>query len=1161
MAEQYTIEHDSRNVAYRFPTGATVAGSRVWLGIRIAGAQSASGQIRLWRDNAGELLVDLTPSSETPAPSGDIWLSATVKMPPEGGLIWYYFILSVDGKTVYYGNNDGRLGGRGQAKEEAPASYQITVYDKGADTPAWFRRSVMYQIFPDRFYREGPAAEKPGAVLHSCWKDAPQYFKDEYSRAILAYDFFGGNLAGIRAKLRYLKDLGISVIYFNPVFEAESNHRYDTGDYHKIDPMLGTEEEFSALCRDAKEMGIRILIDGVFSHTGSNSRYFNRYGQYDSIGAYQSKKSPYFAWYDFVNYPESYNSWWGFDTLPNINETEPSYMDFIISAEDSVLHHWSKAGISGWRLDVIDELPPEFSQAFYRELKKTDPEAVLIGEIWEDASNKISYSQQRAYLSGLEIDGAMNYPFRTAVLDFLLGHMDGAALGQHMESLRENYPAHNFYAMMNLLGSHDVERLMTILGEAPPPDALDQKQRGQYRLPKDQAKLARARAGLAMLWQLTFPGVPSIYYGDEIGMQGYRDPYNRGPYDWEDGDKELRARVRRLIYWRNHHPALSTGEFLPLYSEGNVYAYARLIRGGRDMFQAEAPDETFVVVLNRSRRDIARVRLGVGDFACGTFHLLMSAGNSTETIPSSLVTKDGGIEAVLPPLSGALYQLQKPEAAKPRQAGLLLHPASLPSSYGIGDIGPAAYQFVDFLAAAGHTVWQILPLCPVGDDASPYASSSAFAGNPLLISLEWLADAGWLTEDELAAPPPSSVSTFKQARAYKEELLHKAWDRFRLEPPKEYESFCRQEAEWLDGYALFMATHEKEKGKPWYEWEASLRDAVPEALEDQRRRLRLNIEYVKFKQYLFFRQWDGLHRYAQAKGVDILGDMPLFLSLDSADVWLNQKLFQIAPGGKPKKVAGVPPDYFSPTGQLWGNPQYDWDAMKRDSYAWWIARFKRLFSLVDVVRVDHFRGLESYWEVDGDAKTAENGRWVKGPGKDLFDAVEKALGKLPIVAEDLGVQTPEVAALREACGFPGMKVLQFELTGNGTPRIGCALPEDSIAYTGTHDNNTVAGWYQDDLREEDRRRVAAWLGLGRTASGVEAAVRMVETAYASAARLVITPMQDILGLDGTHRMNTPGTVSDTNWNWRMQAGVLTTFLIKRLKQLAEKHHRLGTGSK
>ncbi len=1155
MAEQYSIEHNSQDAAYRFPTGAVAAGNRIWLGIRITGARSATGSVRLWRDDAGELMVSLAASPETEEKSGEVWLSTVVKLPPEGGLIWYYFILNIDGATVYYGNNDGRLGGWGRLKTEAPASYQITVYDKGADTPAWFRRSVMYQIFPDRFYREGAAAEKPGAMLHASWKDSPQYFKDEYSKAILAYDFFGGNLAGIRAKLSYLKDMGISVIYFNPVFEAESNHRYDTGDYHKIDPMLGTEEEFTALCREARELGIRILLDGVFSHTGSNSRYFNREGQYKSVGAFQSKKSPYYSWYDFVSYPNTYNSWWGFDTLPNVKETEPSYMDFIISDEDSVLHHWLKAGISGWRLDVIDELPPEFSQAFFRELKKTDPEAVMIGEVWEDASNKVSYSQQRAYLSGHEMDGAMNYPFRTAVLDFLLGHKDGRELGQRLESLRENYPAHNFYAMMNLLGSHDVERLMTVLGEAPPPDALSQKQRGQYRLPKEQAVLARARAELAMLWQITYPGVPSIYYGDEIGMQGYRDPYNRGPYDWENGDKELRARVRRLVYWRNHHPALSTGEFLPLYSEGDVYAYARLIRDGRDMFQEEASNEAFVVVLNRSRRETARVRLGVGDFACGSFKRVFSTEEESESIPSVLTTNNGAIDAVLPPLSGALYQLQKLSVKKPRRAGLLLHPTSLPSGYGIGDIGPAAYQFVDFLAASGHSVWQILPLCPVGDDASPYASSSAFAGNPLMISPEWLADEGWLTEEEMLPPSPSKVKTFSLARAYKEELLHKAWERFRLDPPKDYASFCQKEADWLDGYALFVATHEKENGKPWYEWDPSIRDAEPEELANQRRRVRLGMDYARFKQYLFFKQWEGLHRYAQKKGIEILGDMPLFLSLDSADVWLNQKLFQLDSKGRPKKVAGVPPDYFSPTGQLWGNPQYDWDAMKQDDYAWWISRFRKIFELVDIVRIDHFRGLESYWEVDGDASTAVDGRWVKGPGRALFDAVEKALGKLPIVAEDLGVQTPEVEELRVSCGFPGMKVLQFEIMGNGTPRIGFALPEDSIAYTGTHDNNTVAGWYQNDLGEAERRRVAAWLGIARTAAAPEAAVRLVELAYASAARLVITPMQDILGLDGTHRMNTPGTVSDANWNWQMQAGVLTTFLIKRLRQLIEKYHR------
>ena len=357
--------------------------------------------------------------------------------------------------TWYYGNNPEQLGGMGTLYDHVPPSFQITVFNKGAKTPDWFKHAVMYQIFPDRFSRDGNAIiEKRGAVFHASWQDDPCYYKDPDTKEIVAYDFFGGNLKGIEKKLDYLKGLGISVIYLNPVFESESNHHYDTGDYHKIDPILGSNEDFRHLVDVAKAKGIRIIIDGVFSHTGSNSRYFNREGQYDTIGAFQSPDSPYFEWYNFRNFPYEYESWWNFSTLPDVKETTPSYMDFIIYDKDSVLHHWMKEGIAGWRLDVIDELPAAFSQSFFAELKKTDPDAVMIGEVWEDASHKVAYGVPREYLCGQEMDSAMNYPFRQILFDFLLGRTDAKMSLRRFESLRENYPRENFYAMMNLIGRH-----------------------------------------------------------------------------------------------------------------------------------------------------------------------------------------------------------------------------------------------------------------------------------------------------------------------------------------------------------------------------------------------------------------------------------------------------------------------------------------------------------------------------------------------------------------------------------------------------------------------------------------------------------------------------------------------------------------------------------
>ena len=437
------VEHNSQNEFYRSPVGAAESYTDVRLRIKLElddiedQKAEISVKARFWRERVGELVYVLEPED----PVGrEMYFSANIAMPEKGCLLWYYFVININGRVWYYGNNDARMGGLGYLRDDPPAqSYQITVFNKGADTPNWFRHSVMYQIFPDRFYRKGDRlVEKKGAVYHACWDDKPFYYKDVDTKEIVSYDFYGGNLAGIQEKLPYLKDLGISVIYLNPIFESASNHHYDTGDYHKVDPILGTNEELKELCAKAKEMGIRIMLDGVFSHTGDDSRYFNKYGHYDTVGAYQSKDSPYYEWYCFNKYPESYESWWGFSTLPNVKEETPSYMNFIINDEDSVLKYWMKQGISGWRLDVVDELPEKFTQAFYRELKKVDKDAVMLGEVWEDASNKSAYGVSREYLCGQELDSAMNYPFRQAVLDFLLGYADAGQISVRLRRLQEN---------------------------------------------------------------------------------------------------------------------------------------------------------------------------------------------------------------------------------------------------------------------------------------------------------------------------------------------------------------------------------------------------------------------------------------------------------------------------------------------------------------------------------------------------------------------------------------------------------------------------------------------------------------------------------------------------------------------------------------------------
>ncbi len=1138
---------------YRSTVGAAEAGSEVRLGIRLSTKDDVRQVLlRFWREAEGEKLVTLV--TEAQSDDAERYYYADVRMPETGCLLWYYFIIVTDSGTFYYGNNQEQLGGLGCLYESVPPSYQITVFNKGAKTPDWFKHSVMYQIFPDRFYRDGnESVEKKKALYHACWKDEPFYCKDPDTKEIIFYDFFGGNLKGIEKKLSYLKELGITSIYMNPVFASESNHHYDVGDYQRIDPILGTNEEFVQLADTAKKMGIRIILDGVFSHTGSNSRYFNREGNYEEIGAYQSKDSPYYEWYSFRNFPGEYDCWWNNGNMPNITETVPSYMDFIIHGEHSVLHEWMKRGASGWRMDVMDELPAAFSQAFYKELKKTDPDAVVIGEVWDDASNKISYHVSREYLCGQEMDSATNYPFRQHILDFLMGRTDGKICGRRLESLRENYPKENFYAMMNLIGSHDVQRVITLLGEAPYYDGMPAVEQARYRMDEAKYNLGKKRLFLAVLWQMTYPGVPCVYYGDEIGMEGFKDPYNRRPYPWEGGDEEIRSWYKKCIGERNAHTVLRTGELLPLLAEGDVVAYARVIQDGRDAFGQEAENDAYIVAFNRSSSEKRHVSIDVSDFAEGTFEQVFREGKKVPVVR-------GRLELKLEPLEGCLLHKVKQERKYPRLAGVLLHPTSLPSRYGIGDFGRNAYRFVDFLAEAGQSVWQILPMGPVDFFGfSPYQSPSAFAGNPMLIDMDGLVREGWITEAD--AEPlydgGSSFVDFERAWAFKKKCIQKAYASFgkREEEAEDYKAFCAHEAYWLEDYALFEACKREFRGESWTKWPDAARARDPKTLEELRERLKEDIGLEKFMQYLFARQWKELHAYAKSKGIRILGDMPIFISQDSADVWANQSLFDLNEDGTPKTVAGVPPDYFSATGQLWGNPQYDWEAMKKENYTWWKRRFRKLYEQVDIVRIDHFRGFEAYWEISGKAKTAINGHWREGPGKAFFQAVRDELGDLPIVAEDLGIITDAVEELRDACGFPGMKVLHFTLHFSEQGRMGFAAPENSIVYTGTHDNNTTVGWYEKELDHRSKAAIAHLLHANPR-KPEEVCEKLVEFAYATEARMAIIPMQDILRMDSRSRMNVPGTVG-LNWKWCLKPDYQLELDAKKLRELCARYGRIS----
>ncbi|MFV2074096.1 MAG: 4-alpha-glucanotransferase, partial [Thermoanaerobaculales bacterium] len=466
-----------------------------------------------------------------------------------------------------------------------------------------------------------------------------------------------------------------------------------------------------------------------------------------------------------------------------------------------------------------------------------------------------------------------------------------------------------------------------------------------------------------------------------------------------------------------------------------------------------------------------------------------------------------------------------------RSAGVLLHPTSLPSPFGIGDLGPSAFAYLEWLKDAGVRWWQVLPLHPPGPGNSPYSAISTFAGSELLISPALLVEDGLLSEAELADPPafPDRRVDFAAVAPYKLGLLHSAYRRFRERRPsaldEELAAFREAQREWLGDYAVFRALRDAHGRKAWYEWPPELALREPEALLDWMEAHREEVGFVEFCQMLFFRQWSALRRRANERGVGVFGDVPIFVARDSAEVWAHPELFLLDDDRRPTVVAGVPPDYFSDTGQLWGNPLYDWDRMRRDGYSWWVQRLRHALAMVDIVRLDHFRGFASYWEIPADEDTAVNGRWVPGPGHALFDAVVAELGSLPLVAEDLGEITPDVVALRKQLGVPGMAILQFGFSPE--PRstfIPYALQRDLVVYTGTHDNNTTVGWYAEDATEEEKDLVRRYTA----SSGHEINWELIRLAMASVADTAIVPHQDLAGLGAESRMNTP-SVGEGNW--------------------------------
>ncbi|HYJ79031.1 MAG TPA: 4-alpha-glucanotransferase [Longimicrobiaceae bacterium] len=492
-----------------------------------------------------------------------------------------------------------------------------------------------------------------------------------------------------------------------------------------------------------------------------------------------------------------------------------------------------------------------------------------------------------------------------------------------------------------------------------------------------------------------------------------------------------------------------------------------------------------------------------------------------------------------------------------RRAGILLHPTSLPGP-GVGDLGPEAYRFADWLAEAGQSLWQVLPLVATGEGGSPYNALSAFAGNPLLLSPRGLVDDGLLEEDETEAPAglPDEGVDFQEVGRWKDRLLRRAHGAFRAgwAPGlrRAFAAYRRRQKGWLEDWALFRALRDEFGAAGWTEWSQGLAHRDPEAMGEAASHLREEVERHAFGQFLFDRQWGTLRAYAAERGVRLVGDVPIFVAHDSADVWAHQELFELDRQGRPTAVSGVPPDYFSATGQRWGNPLYRWDVVERSGWRWWIERLRRTLELVDVARIDHFRGFEAYWEIPADEPTAIGGRWVPGPGAKLFAALQRELGPLPLIAEDLGIIAPQVDALREELGLPGMRVLQFAFgtPDPANPHLPANHPAASVAYTGTHDNDTAAGWFRA-LPPGERAAVRRLTG----AEDGEMHWGMIEAVLRSPADTAIVPLQDVLGVGSEARMNTPGTTAG-NWEWRLRAGELTPALAARLRGITRASGRL-----
>ena len=1093
--------HVTSESEYRTPFGAVQLGGTVSLSIDVWEDDVTFCTLRLWSDARGEELIEMRGSEH----AGGLRFSASYR-PHETGVVWYSFdIEASDGAVWRYGARPGWTTGEGAFAYGDPPSFQITVFSPRTQQPRWYREGVVYQIFPDRFARGEDWRERaadtlavrrkggPDREVLEDWDTPPSYRRAE-DGSVACWDFYGGTLEGIREKLEYLEDLGVTTLYLNPIFEAASNHRYDTADYLRIDPLLGDERSFRALCVDAAEHGISVILDGVFNHVGADSRYLNRFGTYAEPGAWQGDASPYRDWFTF-NDDGTYAGWWGDQNLPSIRSDCDAFHE-LVCGRSGVIRHWLRQGARGWRLDVADELTDEFIAQIKRALLAEKPDGVLIGEVWEDASHKMAYGKLRQYFQGAELDATMNYPVRTALLAFIRRDIGAGELAARLEELRENYPRDNFYSALNLLGSHDRERLFTVLGGAPDPDSLSEEERATYRLTEDQAGLAKARLWVAALLQMTLPGVPCVYYGDERGVEGFRDPYNRASFPWDDGRADCTAIYRNAIAIRKTlSDVLVDGEFEPFSSGDDVFGFWRraaappAVRGSG----SAGPGDVCVLV-NASLSDARTVRVPVGG--------LQVTDVVSGTAPR---VSHGQAEVFLWPLGTAVLHFHEPErlqATLERGMGVLCHITSVPNGGWPGTLGAPARRFVDWLAAGGQKYWQVLPVNPCDAYGSPYAGLGAFAGNLGL----------------LEQPEDETLAMLEQ-----------------LGNDPDYLSFCDENDYWLTPYATFRAAKKLFDEAPWQEWPEPYRTYSPRLAEDPK--LRQAVEAERRLQYEFQREWDDLLEYAHARGVSVIGDMPMFVSADSADVWSEPDIFDLDDRGYPLRTAGAPADAFAPEGQNWGNPAFRWDILREQNFSWWLRRFGRALALYDVVRLDHFIGFSSYYAIPA-GHGASEGAYAFGPGIELFEAARNQFGPLPFIAEDLGAITPAVRALMTTTGFPGMDVAQFS---DGDVREGYEPRPETVAYTGTHDNQTLVGFCETRF------------GVDREGA-VELADDIMRRVLASDADVAIVPLQDVLGLGDEARMNVPGVASG-NWTWIADDAAVAA-AAGRLADLAERSGRI-----